>query len=254
MGTATAATKGLKKLFGDKKYFDTPKPVSLLKHLIYLANVGDDDIVLDFFGGSGSTGQAVIEFNAEQHLNARYVICQLDEDIDCKHRAYKDGFRTISEICRKRLQLVTEQLQSNVLIDTTTAGFRVFRLDDSNMLDVYYRPSDAKQSDLFSQSDNVKNDRTPEDLLIQVMLSLGSTLDARITQCDVEGKRIFNVSEGYVVACFDQNIDEKVIKAMAQLNPVFSVLRDSCFASDSVRDNAEQIFKTYSAETTFRVI
>lgn len=250
MGTTTEATKALKKLFGNKKYFDTPKPVSLLKHLIYLANVSDNDIVLDFFAGSGSTAQAVMEFNAEYKTNLKFIICQVDEPLEEKSKAFKDGLKTISDVCRKRIELADSKINKGL----DCKGFRFFRLDESNMNPVSYPPQNVQQQEIFSLIDNLKPDRTAEDLLVQVIMSLGVTLDCSIEQKTIAGKNVFNVSNGYLVACFDKDVTDEVVTAIAKEQPVYVVLRDACFSSDSVADNFEQIFKTYAPETICKVI
>lgn len=254
IGTTTAATKALKKLFGDKKYFDTPKPTTLLKKLIYLANVQNGDIVLDFFAGSGSTAQPVMEFNSEQNAAVNYLVCQIPEGLDKKSKAFEDGFRTISEICLERLRIADETYANSLIAREGVSGYRAFKLSDSNMNQVFYEPENTIQESLFDLADNVKSDRTSLDLLFQVMLSLGATLDCSIERKEIAGKEVFKVDDGYILACFDMNVTDEVIEAMAKEEPRFAVLRDACFTSDSVADNFEQIFKTYAPNTVCKVI
>lgn len=254
IGTTTAATKALKSLFGNKTYFDTPKPTSLIKKLIYLANVHDGDIVLDFFAGSGSTAQAVMEFNVENNVAIKYLICQIPEKLDAKTKAFKDGYKTISEICLKRLRIANDKLYDSLTTSQAISGYRVFKLSNSNMNEVFYEPEKTDQASLFDLSDNVKQDRTAEDLLIQVMLSLGAPLDCSIEQVIFDTKQVFKVDNGFIMACFENEITEKVIEDIAKEQPRFVVLRDACFSSDSVADNFEQIFKMYAPNTECKVI
>lgn len=253
-GTTTAATKALKKLFGNKKYFDTPKPISLLKHLIYLSNVSDDDIVLDFFAGSGSTGHAVVEYNIENGTKLKYILCQIDEKLDKKSRAFKDGYRNIAEICSERLRIVSSEIENNLNAEEDLKGFRYFKVDDSNYNDVFITPNNQKQQSLFDLTDNFKKDRNSLDLLIEVMLSIGVMIDSKISKTVVDDKEVFNVADNFLICCFDEDLTENVIKEIALASPRYAVFRDSCFKNDSVADNLEQIFKTYSAATICKVI
>ena len=253
-GTTTAATKALKKLFGNKKYFDTPKPISLLKHLIYLSNASDDDIVLDFFAGSGSTGHAVTEYNIENNTKLKYMLCQIDENLNPKSRAVKDGYQTIADICCDRLRIINSKLTDNLITEESIKGFRYFKVAESNYNNVYSTPKNQKQQSLLDFTDNFKQDRNALDLLIQVMLSIGVTLDSKISKTVVNNKEIYNVSDNFLVCCFDEDITETAIKEIALVSPMYAVFRDKCFKNDSVADNLEQIFKTYSPETICKVI
>lgn len=253
-GTTTAATKALKKLFGNKKYFDTPKPISLLKHLIYLSNASDDDIVLDFFAGSGSTGHAVTEYNIENNTKLKYMLCQIDENLNPKSRAVKDGYQTIADICCDRLRIINSKITDNLITEESIKGFRYFKVAESNYNNVYSTPKNQKQQSLLDFTDNFKQDRNALDLLIQVMLSIGVTLDSKISKTVVNNKEIYNVSDNFLVCCFDEDITETAIKEIALVSPMYAVFRDKCFKNDSVADNLEQIFKTYSPETICKVI
>ena len=252
-GTNQRASIEVEKLFG-KRYFDFPKPVSLIKMLVKLGTEKDEDaIVLDFFSGSGTTAQAVQELNAEDGFRRKFILVQIPELIDEKSKAYIDGFRNICEIGEKRIALSAEKIkgEGNVRFDD---GFRVFRVDSSNMKDIYYNPEQIQQQSLFASTENIKEDRTPEDLLFQVMLDLGVLLSSKIEEKIIAGKKVFNVADGFLIACFDNDITEETVKAVAQEKPYYAVFRDSSMANDSVATNFEQIFATYSPATVRKVL
>ena len=252
VGMSKEGTKELVDIF-QSKIFSFPKPSSLIKFFVSILN-DKDAIILDFFSGSGTTAQAVMEMNAEDGGQRRFILVQIPEPVGDEKEANKAGYKNICEIGKERIRRCAIQALQKSQNSTLDIGYRVFKLDDSNMTPVYYRPNDVMQGDLLQHADNVKRDRTSEDLLFQVMLSLGATPDSRIERTVIAGKEIFNVSDGYLLACFEQNINNEVIEAIAKKHPVYFILRDSCFTNDSVADNFEQIFKTYAPETICKVI
>ena len=241
-------------LFGDKGVFDGPKPVRLLERLITLANLKDDSIVLDFFSGSASTAHALMKKNEEKESHCKFILVQIPEEISEKKKA--QGYKTICEIGKERIRCAGKKIKEDNPLTTQNldTGFRVLKLDSSNMQDVYYSPADTTQSNIFNLVDNVKEDRTPEDLLFQVMLELGATLDSKIDTTSIEGKQIFNVEDNYLVACFERDIDDEVVTAIAKMQPQYAVLRDTSMATDSTATNFEQIFKTYAPDTVTKVL
>ena len=241
-------------LFGDKGVFDGPKPVRLLERLITLANLKDDSIVLDFFSGSASTAHALMKKNEEKESHCKFILVQIPEEISEKKKA--QGYKTICEIGKERIRRAGKKIKEGNPLTTQNldTGFRVLKLDSSNMQDVYYSPADTTQSNIFNLVDNVKEDRTPEDLLFQVMLELGAPLDSKIDTTSVEGKQIFNVADNYLVACFERDIDDEVVTAIAKMQPQYAVLRDTSMATDSTATNFEQIFKTYAPDTVTKVL
>lgn len=250
-----AATQKLAKLFDGKKYFDYPKPVPLIERCLQLYT-NKDSLSLDFFSGSATTAHAVMQLNSEDGGNRKFIMVQLPEKTDEKSEAFKAGYKNICEIGKERIRRAGKKIKKESPLTTQDldTGFRVLKLDSTNMQDIYYSPKDISQADLFSQVDNVKPDRTGEDLLFQVMLELGATLDSKIETTTVAGKTIYNVAEGYLVACFDPNVTDEVVKAIAQMLPAYAVLRDTSMKDDSTATNFEQIFKTYSPDTVTKIL
>ena len=237
----------VQKLFGGKKYFDYPKSVDLLKILI--GAVKDKDaLILDFFSGSATTAHATMQLNREDGGNRQYIMVQIPDGIDEKSEAYKDGYHNLCEIGKERIRLAGAEIKE------ADIGFRVLKLDSSNMKDIYYNPAQIQQQSLFDSTDNIKEDRTQEDLLFQVMLDLGILLSSKIEEKTIAGKKVFNVADGFLIACFDNDVTEKTVKAVAQEKPYYAVFRDSSMANDSVATNFEQIFATYSPETVRKVL
>lgn len=266
--------KDLKSLDLDK-FFSYPKPVSLVQELVAgmtIFSSKKNDIILDFFSGSATTAHAVMQLNAEDGGNRKFIMVQLPEETDKKSEAYKAGYKNICEIGKERIRRAGQKIRNEQLgiknegdnsslqtpnssLDT---GFRVLKCDTSNMKDVYYTPAEYEPS-LFSKlEDNIKEDRTPEDLLFQVMLDLGILLSSKIqVRSEKVGMRnysYFDVEDGYLIACFDKNIDEEVITAIAKQKPYYFVMRDSSMATDSVATNFEQIFAAYSPDTVRKVL
>ena len=254
VGHSQEGAKEVTALFGDKGVFDGPKPVRLLQRLLTLANLKDDSIVLDFFSGSASTAHAVMKMNVEKDKHCSFVMVQLPEHISEKKK--KQGYETVCEIGKERIRRAGKKIkeESPSTTQDLDTGFRVLKLDSTNMQDIYYSPKDISQADLFSQVDNVKPNRTGEDLLFQVMLELGATLDSKIETTTVAGKTIYNVAEGYLVACFDPDVTDEVVKAIALMLPAYAVLRDTSMKDDSTATNFEQIFKTYSPDTVTKIL
>ena len=237
--------------------FSFPKPSSLIKYLIKILNADKDIIVMDFFSGSATTAHAVIRLNAEDGGNRKFIMVQLPEKTDEKSEAYKAGYKNICEIGKERIRRAGKKIMEEAGLTAPAdldIGFRCLRLDDSNMKPVYYTPEEVSQQDMFSLVDNVKEDRTPEDLLFQVMLDLGVLLSSPIEATEIAGKKVFNVADGFLLACFDHDVTEETVKAIAQIKPYYAVFRDSSMANDSVATNFDQIFETYSPETVRKVL
>ena len=239
----------------DKKYFDYTKPIKLIYNLVK-SNFTEEGIILDFFSGSATTAHAVMQLNSEDGGNRKFIMVQLPEKTDEKSEAFKAGYKNICEIGKERIRRAGKKIKEESPLTTQDldTGFRVLKLDSTNMQDIYYSPKDISQADLFSQVDNVKPDRTGEDLLFQVMLELGATLDSKIETTMVAGKTIYNVAEGYLVACFDPDVTDDVVKSIAQMQPAYAVLRDTSMKDDSTATNFEQIFKTYSPDTVTKIL
>lgn len=249
-GLTSSATSKLKKLMGETT-FDTPKPVELIDRMLRMITFDDPEaIVLDFFAGSSTTAQAVMEYNAENNGKRKFILVQLPESVSEKTEAYENGYRNICEIGEKRIKKVIDNID-NRNIDL---GFRVFELDSSNMKDIYYNPSETQQSLFDTYADNIKEDRTPEDLLFQVMLDLGVLLSSKIEETTIAGKHVFNVADGFLIACFDNNVTEETVKAVAEKKPYYAVFRDSSMANDSVATNFDQIFASISPDTIRKVL
>lgn len=237
--------------------FDGPKPVRLLIRLLTLANLEDDSIILDFFSGSATTAHALMQFNTEKSKHCKFILAQVPESTDENGTAYKAGYENICEIGKERIRRAGRKIKEEAGLAVPAdldIGFRCLRLSESNMENVYYALEDTKQEDLFHLVDNVKPDRTPEDLLFQVMLDLGVLLSSSIEVKEMAGKKVFNVAEGFLLACFDHDVTEETVKAIAQRKPCYAVFRDSSMANDSVAANFDQIFETYSPETVRKVL
>lgn len=235
--------------------FDNPKSKSLMMELIKLCDLnGTEGTVLDFFSGSATTAHAVMQLNSDYNTSHKFILVQLPEELDEKSDGYKAGYKTICDIGEERIRRAGKKIKEETGADIDY-GFRCFKVDSSNMKDVYYRPVDIGQQtslDLFTN--NIKEDRTPDDLLIQVMLDLGVLLSSRIEQIEIAGKKVFSVDYGYMMACFDNNVTDDVVTSIAKQHPFYAVFRDSSMANDSVAANFEQIFATYSPQTVRKVL
>ena len=238
-----------------KNYFTNPKPIELINKLIDLSTQ-KDSIVLDFFSGSATTAHAVMQLNAEDGGNRKFIMVQLPEPCDEKSEAYKAGYKNICEIGKERIRRAGVKIkqEQGLKAQDLDVGFRVLKLDSSNMQPVYYNPEEYNQTMLYGLTDNIKADRTPLDLLFQVMLDLGKPLSAKIEEKDIAGKHVFIVNDDDLIACFDSNVTEETVKAIAQLKPLYAVFRDSSLASDSTAANFDQIFATYSPNTVRKVL
>lgn len=246
----------LKKIFDDKGYFDGPKPVRLLNRILRVANLGQDSIILDFFSGSATTAHAVMQLNAEDGGNRKFIMVQLPEACDEKSEAYKAGYKNICEIGKERIRRAGKKIKEESPLTTQNldTGFRVLKLDSSNMLDVYYNPDKIEQTSIFDFKDNIKADRSAEDLLFQIMLDMGVTLSAKIEEKEINGTKVFAVDGDFLVACFADNLTDDTLTEIAKLKPRYAAFRDSSFANDSVAKNCEQIFATYSPNTKCTVV
>lgn len=228
--------------------FETPKVVEICKeHILSFTKQGD--YVLDFFSGSATTAQAVMEANASDGEHRKFIMIQLPEPCGTETALYKAGYKTICEAGEDRIRKSSERIEGNI-----DKGFRVLKCDTSNMKDVYYNPSEYVPDMFDSLTDNIKEDRTPEDLLFQVMLDLGVLLSSKIEETTIAGKKVFNVEGNYLIACFDENVTEEVITAIAKQEPYYFVMRDSSMANDSVATNFDQIFAIYSPTTVRKVL
>ena len=252
VGHSQQASQSLKKLFKGKAYFDYPKPVELIKRCIQLYTE-PNSIVLDFFSGSGTMAQSIMELNAEEKSERKYIQVQIAEKTDVKSSAFKDGFNTISELARERIKRSAEKIKNELSVKIDY-GFRFYRLDSSNMQDIYYRPQQYDQGQLDILADNVKSDRTPDDLLAQIMLDWGLPLSLKITPVEVSGKKVFKVAENSLFACFDSEIDEDFAKNIAKDKPLRIVFKDSGFKNDTAKTNVKQLLKQLSPETEMKVI
>ena len=256
VGTNDSAKRELVSLFEGKAVFETPKPSSLLKRILQICNDSANAIVMDFFSGTSPLSHAIMQLNTEDCGNRKFIMVQLPEETDEKSEAYKAGYKNICEIGKERIRragkkILEEHPEAAGKLDT---GFRVLKVDSSNMQDVYYNPAEYRQDQIDLFADNIKPDRTPEDLLFQVMLDLGVLLSSKIKETLIAGKKVFNVADGYLIACFDTDATSEVITEIAKKQPYYAVFRDSSIASDSVATNFEQIFETYSPTTVRKVL
>lgn len=247
-------TKILDDLLGVKT-FDFPKSLFLMRD-IYKLFSSKDALILDFFSGSATSAHALMKLNAEDGGHRTYIMVQIPATCDKTSEAYKAGYKTICDIGKERIRRAGKKIKEENPLTTQELdiGFRVLKLDSSNMKDVYYRSSDYNQDLLSSLESNIKEDRTPIDLLFQVMLELGKPLSAKIEENEIANKKVFVVDDNDLIACFDENITEDVVKAIAQKKPLYAVFRDNSFSSDTVAANFEQIFATYSPNTTRKVL
>ena len=254
VGNNQEAKQETKALFNGLGVFDGPKPVRLLKYLLRVANVHANDIILDLFSGSATTAHAVMELNAEKNEKCKFIMIQLPESTEEKSEAYKARYKNICEIGKERIRRAAKKIADENPEAKFDGGFRVLKCDSSNMKDVYYTPSETQQSFFDTYADNIKEDRTPEDLLFQVMLDLGVLLSSKIEETTIAGKQVFNVADGFLIACFDNDVTEETVKAVAEKKPYYAVFRDSSMANDSVATNFDQIFASISPDTVRKVL
>ncbi|MDI3537124.1 MAG: adenine-specific DNA-methyltransferase [Eubacteriaceae bacterium] len=245
----------IKTLFGSA-VFDTAKLTEIVKRM--LGFVDTKAVVLDFFSGSATTAHAVMQLNAEDGGNRKFIMVQLPEETDEKSEAYKAGYKNICEIGKERIRRagakIKEENKDKEGIEKLDTGFRVLKLDSTNMKDVYYTPEDTNISMFDELTDNIKDDRSPEDLLFQVMLDLGILLSSKIEEMNIKGKTIFNVADGFLVACFDKDLTDDTITEIAKMKPYYFVMRDHSLATDAVAANFDQIFTSFSPDTVRKVL
>jgi|MDSY01.1.fsa_nt_gb adenine-specific DNA-methyltransferase len=256
VGSTRDAANEVKALFDGKQPFDTPKPTKLIEHLLRLSGAQGSDLILDFFAGSSTTAHAVLKNNCEEGTNLKFLMVQLPEACDSSSEGFKAGYETISEISKERIRRSGKKLLQGTCHPewNRDVGFRTLKVDTSNMKDIYYRPDQLSQGDLLSSVDNVKPDRTPEDLLFQVLVDWGVDLTLPIRRETIQGKTIFFVDENALVACFDTGVTEELVKDLAKNEPLRVVFRDNGFESDAVKINVEQIFRQLSPTTEVRAI
>jgi len=249
--TSTATTK-LKNLFG-KKLFDGPKPVPLILDLLIIG-MNEDDIVLDFFSGSATTAHSILKLNSDDDGNRKFIMVQLPEETDEKSEAYKAGYKTIPEIGKERIRRAGKQIVEESGKTDLDIGFRVLKLDSSNMKDIYFNPNEISQDSLFDTVDNIKDERSDLDLLFAVLIDWGVDLTLPIVKESITGKDCYFVDEDSLCACFAKEINEEFIKELASRDMLRVVFRDSGFASDDVKDNVSQIFKQLNPTVEIKVI
>ena len=251
-GSLASAKDEINKLFGNRELFSTPKPTQLIKHLLKLCTT-HDSLVMDFFSGSATTAQAVMDLNIEDNGNRKYILVQLPEICGEKSEAYKEGFKNICEIGEERIRRAGKKIKedTNANIDY---GFRVYKVDSSNMKDVFYKPSDITQLNILDMASNIKEDRTAEDLLIQVMLDLGLTLDLKIEEKNIMNNNVYFVENNALIACFDDNINIDIIDEICKYNPLKVVFKDVSFKSDKDKINLEERVKKLSPETEISIL
>lgn len=253
-GTTDQGSKEVEDLLG-RKIFDFPKPVELIKRILSLiinGHVGNDDLILDFFSGSATTAHAAMKLNAKDGGKRKYILVQLP-DVTNNSEAFTKGFKTICDIGEERIRRAGKNLKQETKANIDY-GFRCFKVDSSNMKNVYYIPSRYDQGLFDNLADNIKEDRSPEDLLVQVMLDLGVDLSSKVEQSIIAGKKVFTVADGYLLACFDKDVTDEVVKTIAERHPFYAVFRDNSMATDSVAVNFDQIFNTYSPKTIRKVL
>ncbi|HYE12470.1 MAG TPA: site-specific DNA-methyltransferase [Patescibacteria group bacterium] len=244
-----------KNLGFNNQLFPFPKSSSLMKHIVYLAN-SSDGIYLDFFSGSSTTAQGIMRQNAEDNGNRKFIMVQLPEETEASSEAYKAGFRNICEIGKERIRRAGTKIkeEAGLAAYNLDTGFRVLKVDTTNMKDVYYSPDDYNATLFDDITNNVKEDRTSLDLLFQVMLEMNVLLSSKIEEIKIGDKNVFSVMDDYLIACFDEGITSEVVETIAKRNPYYAVFRDSCMADDSTMTSFDQIFETYSRDTIRKVL
>ena len=272
-GTTKTGTTEIMSLFDNNKVFDYPKPTSLIYRLLKYGFLRKQDIILDFFSGSGTTAHAAYLYSLNENQDIKFILIQLPEDLDRNlASASNDAKKTIrfsikmldeigkphliTEIAKERIRRAGRKVkeEAGIMAQDLDIGFRVLKLDSSNMEDVYYTPDNFDANNLFTLADNIKTDRTSEDLLFQVMLDLGIELSATIISEELGGRNVWNVDNGYLMACFDRDVNEATITEIAKQKPVYFVMRDASAANDKVLDNFDQLFANYSPDTTCKIL
>ena len=252
-GTSSSAKDELLNILKNRKIFDTPKPVKLVKELIRATTL-KNNFILDFFSGSATTAHAVMELNVEDSGDRKYIMVQLPEKTTETSDAYKARYKNICEIGKERIRRASKKLKEENPNSNFDDGFRVLRIDSSNMKDVYYKPEEFIQENLKMFESNIKEDRSGEDLLFQVMLDLGIELSNKIEEKFIQNNKIYDVGENFLIACFDENITEEVVTEIAKLKPFFAIFKEGNNLTDNTLINFEEIFKTYSPDTKRRVL
>ena len=272
-GTTKTGTTEIMSLFDNDKVFDYPKPTSLIYRLLKYGFLRKQDIILDFFSGSGTTAHAAYLYSLNENQDIKFILIQLPEDLDRNlASASNDAKKTIrisikmldeigkphliTEIAKERIRRAGRKVkeEAGIMAQDLDIGFRVLKLDSSNMEDVYYTPDNFDANNLFTLADNIKTDRSSEDLLFQVMLDLGIELSATIRSEELGGRKVWNVDNGYLMACFDRDVNEATITEIAKQKPVYFVMRDASAANDNVLDNFDQLFANYSPDTTCKIL
>ena len=272
-GTTKTGTTEIMSLFDNNKVFDYPKPTSLIYRLLKYGFLRKQDIILDFFSGSGTTAHAAYLYSLNENQDIKFILIQLPEDLDRNlASASNDAKKTIrfsikmldeigkphliTEIAKERIRRAGRKVkeEAGIMAQDLDIGFRVLKLDSSNMEDVYYTPDNFDANNLFTLADNIKTDRTSEDLLFQVMLDLGIELSAKIEKTEISGKEVWCVDDGYLMACFDRDVNEATITEIAKQKPVYFVMRDASAANDNVLDNFDQLFANYSPDTKCKIL
>ncbi len=255
VGHTQDGKREIQALFPDEMPFDTPKPTKLISHIIQIS-CGKEDTILDFFSGSATTAHAVMKLNAEDGGKRKFIMVQLPEVTDEKSEARKAGYETICQIGEERIRRAGNKVKEEAGLQgqDLDVGFRVLKLDSSNMEDVFYTPENFNENNLFNMVDNVKSDRTPLDLLFQVMPELNIELSAKIEEKEVNGKKVFFVDGDYLIATFDMDVSESTVTEIAKMKPQYFVMRDASAANDNVLDNFEQIFRHYSPDTVRKIL
>lgn len=252
-GSNEDADEELRLLFGVQKMMDYPKPSRLIIKLLASYRNTKDSIIMDFFSGSATTAHATMWLNSKDGGHRKFIMAQLPEETEESSATHKAGYKTICEVGEERIRRAGKKIKEETGADIDY-GFRCFKVDSSNMKDVYYRPAEVKQDQISIFEDNIKSDRKPEDLLVQVMLDLGVPLSSRVEKTEIAGKKVFSIENVYLIACFDEDVTEEVVTAIAKQEPLYAVFRDSSMADDSVAANFEQIFETYSPKTVRKVL
>lgn len=259
------ATRDIRRLFDDIKVFDFPKPIGVIEKVLQIG-MSDGDIVVDFFSGSATTAHAAMKLNEEDGCKRKYILVQIPEKCDVSSEAYKRGYANICELGEERIRRAGAKVKAEVEEanrqlklgedpkPVPDVGFRVLRIDSSNFNDTYAEPGDVTQKSIFDYVDNLKVGRTPEDLLFQVLPKFRIPYSAKIEKRDMEGKTVFDVNGGQLMACFDEDVTVEVIERIAKAKPLYAVFRDASMASDATEANLEELFKTYSPDTIRRVI
>lgn len=256
VGTNDSAKRELVNLFDGVAVFETPKPVSLIRYLLSICNNTQNGIIVDFFSGTATTAHAVMQMNADDSGHSKFIMVQIPEKCDEKSEAYKAGYKNICEIGKERIRRAGKKikLESPLTTGDLDIGFRVLKLDDTNMKDIYYAPDDYDQGMLAGLESNIKEDRTDLDLLFGCLLDWGLPLSMPYSSEQIDGCTVHTYNDGDLIACFAENIPESVVKKIAKRQPLRAVFRDSSFANSPAKINVTEIFKLLAPDTRVKVI